>query len=235
MFRDEIIPSQTSARNFCSAIFITNLLWRWSRESPKTLHCSYENFNRGVPIIIVDDILCETIKHVKKEHIGTFYRDAYRKFVTVLKEVELKDLYSHEINFKAKFCDIDHIYRILPLPPRRGNERQRKNLPNAVFVKMFFPTTVSDTAIKKSFLEFGESHDLFDGEFKKPYNNISKGQRHTRTTPYNYSLELLPSMTFSMKYSLMSLTFFRSCGLRGKYNAKIACTHMLWYLPPSSR
>ena len=34
---------------------------------------------------------------------------AYGKIVTVLKEVELKGLYSHEINFKGKFGDTDHI------------------------------------------------------------------------------------------------------------------------------
>ena len=109
MFGDEIIPSQTSARDFCSAIFINNLHWRWSRESAKTLYGSYENFNGDVPIINVDDILCETIKHVNKEHIGAFYRAAYGKFVTVLKEVELKDLYFHEIKFKGKVGDTDHI------------------------------------------------------------------------------------------------------------------------------
>ena len=109
MFGDEIIPSQTFARDFCSAIFINNLHWRWSRESAKTLYGSYENFNGDVPIINVDDILCETIKHVNKEHIGAFYRAAYGKFVTVLKEVELKDLYFHEIKFKGKVGDTDHI------------------------------------------------------------------------------------------------------------------------------
>ena len=65
--------------------------------------------NGDVPIINVDVILCKTIKHVNKEHIGAFYRAAYGKFVTVLKEVELKGLYSHEINFKGKFGDTDHI------------------------------------------------------------------------------------------------------------------------------
>ena len=65
--------------------------------------------NGDVLIINVDGILCETIKHVNKEHIGTFYRAAYRNIVTVLKEVELKGLYSHEINFKGKFGDTDHI------------------------------------------------------------------------------------------------------------------------------
>ena len=44
----------------------------------------------------------------------------------------------------------------------------------------------------------------------------------------NTILELLPknpSMTFPMKYSLMILSFFRSCELRRKYHAKSVCTH----------
>ena len=153
----------------------------------KTLYGSHEYFNGDVPIINVDDIIRETIKHINKEHNGAFYRAAYRKFVTVLKEVELKDLCSHEINFKGKVGDTDHIYRILPLPPSGGNERRRKNFPNAVFVTMFFPTTDSDTALKKAFLEFGEVHD---GKFKKPYNNISNGKRHIRITPYKTKHDL---------------------------------------------
>ena len=43
----------------------------------------------------------------------------------------------------------------------------------------------------------------------------------------NAILELLPikpSMTFLMKYSLMTLSFFRSRGLRREYNAKSVCT-----------
>ena len=160
-------------------------------------------------------MLCKTITHVNKEHIGAFKRAAYRKFVTVLKEVELKDLYSHEINFKGKVGDTDHIYRILPLPPRGGNERRRKNFPNAVFVTMFFPTTVSDTAVKKALLEFGEVHDVFDAKFKKPYRNVSNAKLLIRISPYK------------TKYSLMTLSFFRSCGLRRKYNSKSVCAHML--------
>ena len=64
--------------------------------------------NEDVLIINVDDILSETIKHVSKEHIGAFYKAAYGKFVIVLKDVELKYLYSHEINFKGKVGDTDH-------------------------------------------------------------------------------------------------------------------------------
>ena len=104
-----------------------------------------------------------------------------------MKEVHLKDLYSHEINFEGKVGDTDHIYRIPPLPPRGGNERRRKNFRNAVFVTMFFPTTVSDTAVEKFFLEFGEVHD---GKLKKRYNNISNDKRHIRITPYKTKHDL---------------------------------------------
>ena len=55
---------------------------------------------------------------------------------------------------------------------------------------MFFPTTVSDTAVKKAFLEFGEVHHVFDGKFKKPYNNISNDKRHIRNTPYKTKHDL---------------------------------------------
>ena len=214
MFGDEIIPSQTSARNFCSAVSINNLHWRWSRESAETLYGSYKNFNGDVPIKNVDDILCETIQDVNKEHIGVSYRAAYRKFVTeILKEVPLKDLYSHEINFKGKVGDTDRIYRILPLPSRGGNERRKKNFPNAVFVTIFFPTTVSDTAVRKAFLELGEVHD---GKLKKSYNNISNKNRHIRMTPYKTKQDLPHEKLFDD-----SLAF----ELRRKYNAKSVCTH----------
>ena len=52
---------------------------------------------------------------------------------------------------------------------------------------MFFPTTVSDTAVKKSFLEFDDVHD---GKFKKPYNNISNNKRHIRITHYKTKHDL---------------------------------------------
>ena len=56
----------------------------------------------------VDDILCETIKHVNKEHIRASYRAAYRKFVTEI--LKLKNLYSHEVNFKGKKLVIQTIF-----------------------------------------------------------------------------------------------------------------------------
>ena len=112
--------------------------------------------------------------------------------LSVLKEVELRDLYYHEIKFKGEVGDTDHIYRILSLP-RGGNERRTKNVPNAVFVTMFFPTTVSDTAVEKVFLEFGEVHD---GKLKKRYNNISNDKRHIRITPYKTKHDLLHEIFF---------------------------------------
>ena len=171
-----------------------------------------KNCNGDVPIINVDDIHCETIKNVNKEHIGAFYKTANGKFVIVLKEVGLKDLYSYEINFKGKVGYTEHIYRILPLPPPRGNGRGRTNFSNAVFVTMFLLTTVSDTAVKKANLEFGEVH-VFSGKFKKPCNGISNGKRHIRITSSKTKDDL------PIKYSLMILGFFKSCGLRRKYHA----------------
>ena len=117
MFGDKIIPSQTSARDFCPAIFIDNLHWRWSREYAKTLYgwllrkfqwrCFHYKSRWHI-------ILCETIKHVNKEHIGAFNRAAYRKFVTVLKEKELKIYNLMKLTLKEKlvietiFTDSSH-------------------------------------------------------------------------------------------------------------------------------
>ena len=168
-------------------------------------------------------MLCETIKHLSKEHIGAFYKTANGKFVIVLKEVELKDLCSHEINFKGKIGDAEHFFKILPLPPSGGNERRKKNFINAVSVTMFLPTTLSDTAIKKSFLEFGEVH-VFAGKFKKPYNNISTNKGHIRITPYKSYYDTSPPMKFffddSRPFQVMWAEKKVSC-------KKCICVHML--------
>ena len=109
---------------------------------------------------------------------------AARKFACVPKDVDLKDLHSHETNFKGRVGDTDHIYRILRLPPRGGNELQKRNFPNPVFVTMFLPLIASDTTVKRTFLEFGEVHDVFAVKFKKPYNVICNGKRCIRITFY---------------------------------------------------
>ena len=58
---------------------------------------------------------------------------------------------------------------------------------------MFFPTTVSDIAVKKAFLEFGEVHDA---KLKKQHNNISNGKRHIRINPYKTRHELPQEIFF---------------------------------------
>ena len=55
---------------------------------------------------------------------------------------------------------------------------------------MFFPADVSDTTVKKALLEFSEVHDVFDGKFKKPCNDISNGKHHIRITPYKTKHDL---------------------------------------------
>ena len=62
--------------------------------------------------------------------------------------------------------------------------------------QMFFLTTVSDTAVKKAFSEFGEVHDVFDDNFKKPYFNISNSKRHIRITPYKTQHDFPPNTFF---------------------------------------
>ena len=62
--------------------------------------------------------------------------------------------------------------------------------------QMFFLTTVSDTAVKKAFSEFGEVHDVFDDNFKKPYFNISNCKRHIRITPYKTQHDFPPNTFF---------------------------------------
>ena len=61
---------------------------------------------------------------------------------------------------------------------------------------MFFPTTVSDIAVKKPFLEFGEVHEVFDGKFKKPCNDISNSKCHIKITPYKTKHDLPNDMFF---------------------------------------
>ena len=167
-------------------------------------------------------MLCEIIKHANKEYIGAFYWTTNGKFVIALKKVERKDLYSHEIYFQGKAGDTNHIFRILPRPPNRGNKRRRRSFPNAVFVTMFLPTTVSDTAVTKGFSIFGEVHDVFSGRFKKPYNDISNGKRHIRITPYKTKHEL-PHEIFlddSRSFQVMWAEKKISC-------KKCMCAHML--------
>ena len=56
---------------------------------------------------------------------------------------------------------------------------------------MFFPTDVSDTTVKKTLL-----HDVFDGKFKKPYNDVSNGKHHIRIIPWKSKHDLPDEIFF---------------------------------------
>ena len=84
---------------------------------------------------------------------------------------------------------------------------------------MFFPTTVSDNAVKKAFLEFGEVHDVFDGKFKKPYNDISNDKCHIRITPYKTKHDFSHEIFFDDSY------LFRVMWAEKVSYKKCVCTH----------
>ena len=92
---------------------------------------------------------------------------------------------------------------------------------------MFFPTNVLDIAVK-TFLEFGEVHDVFDGKFKRPYNDIRNGKRHIRITSYKTKHDLPHEIFFDDSYLLQVMWAKKKASCKN-------CVHMLWYLPPSSR
>ena len=90
------------------------------------------------------------VKHVKREHIESFYRTSPGKPVIVLKQPNLKEHYNHEINFKGKVGDHDHTFRILSKLPPNIRLRPRRCDENEVFLTMFLPTTISDTSVLSS-------------------------------------------------------------------------------------
>ena len=50
---------------------------------------------------------------------------------------------------------------------------------------MFLPTTISNAAVKKAFMEFGDVHTVFAGRYKKEeFQSICNGKRHIRLTPF---------------------------------------------------
>ena len=96
-----------------------------SKEFAKNLYNSNKKSNGVVTTINVHNVLCETIRHVNKEHIGAFYRTTNGEFFIVLKEVELKDRFFYEINYKGNVGDTDHSFRILLLPTCRRNVEEQ--------------------------------------------------------------------------------------------------------------
>ena len=85
---------------------------------------------------------------------------------------------------------------------------------------MFLPIAVSDAAVKKAFYNLVQY--VFGGKFK---NHITISVMAKTISEF---LPIKLNITFPMKYSLLTLRQFGSCGLRKKYSVKSVCVQMLW-------
>ena len=87
-------------------------------------------------------------------------------------------------------------FRILPwyhskkFQDRQGPRGTRDD-PNTIFVTMYLPSTISNTAVQKAFMAFGNVHTVFEGRFKDDLKGIRNGKRHIRLAP-NKSKHDLP-------------------------------------------
>lgn len=61
----------------------------------------------------------------KRSTLELFIGLPMENFSIVLKEVELKDRFSYEINYKGNVGDTDHSFRILLLPTCRRNVEEQ--------------------------------------------------------------------------------------------------------------
>ena len=80
---------------------------------------------------------------------------------------------------------------------------------------MFLPTTISDTAVEKAFMEFGEVHVVFPSTFKKDFNEIRNGKRHVRLTPFGSNFPMTSNFRETREY-------LRSCGPKKNFFLKTA-------------
>ena len=62
---------------------------------------------------------------------------------------------------------------------------------------MYLPTTVSNIAVKKSFMEFGEVHTVFAGRYKETdFKGICNRKWHMRLTPFKSKHDLPHEIQF---------------------------------------
>ena len=62
---------------------------------------------------------------------------------------------------------------------------------------MHLPTTISNTAVKKAFMDFGEVHAVFAGRFRNEFKDICNRKRNVRLTPFK-SKHDLPHQKFNL-------------------------------------
>ena len=126
-------------------------------EINKTLYGSFSNQNGDLPFIDAKELLRATIKHIDKTHIEAFYKTAPGKFIIVLNSEEQKKGYAREINFREEIQNVSLSFgsspdrtHIEPIIVMRGEALSR----------ILFLPTISNIAVKKVFMEFGEVHSL---------------------------------------------------------------------------
>ena len=103
-----------------------------------------------------------------------------------MKEAQLKETYSLRVQFREQAQNTPLNFTIFPTPTSKKQPKNyygTKHDQNTVFVTLYLPSTISDTAVKKAFLEFGTVHTVFPGRFKDGLQGICNGKRHIRLTP----------------------------------------------------
>ena len=201
-----------------------------TKERQKTLYGSYEIREGNADSFSNLDLLQVTAKHIKQKDIEAYYKTAEGKFIIVLLDSDLKETYAHELNFEEKICNNTVNFRILHnIPGPRISGGQNKNDPNTVFVTMFLPTQISNTAVKRVFNEFGEVHTVFAGTYKDAqFRSICNGKRHIRLTPARSKQELPHKIQFEEKgrfFHVMwaeKIIFCKHCG--SHHMLKIRCS-----------
>ena len=155
-----------------------------SKEREKTLYRSYEISEGNGDFFSNLDLLQVMIRHIKQKDIGAFHKTAEGKFIVVLLDSDLKGTYPSELNFQEKIRNSTVNFRLLhEVPDTRNSRRQNRN-DKTVFVTMFLPTLISNTAVKRAFSEFGVVHTVFAGTYKEaPFKSICNGKRHIHLTP----------------------------------------------------
>ena len=155
------------------------------------------------PFIDTVELLRATVTHVKQKHIQAFYKTANGMFIIVLTSDDYKRIYPQELNFREQIQNEILNFQILPNPPsqKRPNRQGTKGSkydPDTIFVTMFLPTTISNAAVKKAFMEFGEVHTVFAGQYKEEeFQGICNGKIHMCLKPL-----LNQSMTSPVKFNL---------------------------------
>ena len=190
-----------------------------SKEREKTLYRSYEISEGNGDSFSNLDLLQVMIRHVKQKDIGAFYKTAEGKFIVVLLDSDLKGTYPSELNFQEKIRNSTVNFRLLHEVPDTSNSRRQNRNDKTVFVTMFLPTLISNTAVKRAFSEFGVVHTVFAGTYKDaPFKSICNGKRHIRLTPSRSKQELPHQIQFAENtrfYHVMwaeKVIFCKRCG-----------------------